>query len=71
MPATTATSGVPRLAAAVAQEEAVTTEEEDTEAAVEEKVVEEKLGEGSNESSSESVNTKLYFGNLPYLCDSA
>ncbi|OIS98901.1 PREDICTED: RNA-binding protein CP33, chloroplastic [Nicotiana attenuata] len=68
---------VPRLAAAVAQEEAaaVTVEEEEAEAvAVEEEVVvEEKGGEGSEESSSEGegVNTKLYFGNLPYLCDSA
>lgn len=60
----------------MAQEEAaaVTVEEEEAEAvAVEEEVVEEKGGEGSEESSSEGegVNTKLYFGNLPYLCDSA
>ncbi|CAN4091047.1 unnamed protein product [Withania somnifera] len=48
---------VPRLAAAVAQEEAAAvTEEEEVPDAVE---------------SSEGVNTKLYFGNLPYLCDSA
>ncbi|KAK4356952.1 hypothetical protein RND71_022562 [Anisodus tanguticus] len=62
---------VPRLAAAVAQEEveaAMTAEEEEAEAAV---MLEEKGGEGSDESSSGSVNTKIYFGNLPYLCDSA
>ncbi|XP_059285867.1 RNA-binding protein CP33, chloroplastic-like [Lycium ferocissimum] len=65
-----------RLAAAVAQEEAeaaVTVEEEEAEveaeAAVEEEVVVEEKGEDSSES--EGVNTKLYFGNLPYLCDSA
>lgn len=57
---------VPRLAAAVAQEEAeaeaaVTEEEEEAEAVV--TAVESSEGEG--------VNTKLYFGNLPYLCDSA
>lgn len=61
---------VPRLAAAVAQEEAeaAVTEEEVEAPAIEE----EKEGEGSDGSSkSEGVNTKLYFGNLPYLCDSA
>ncbi|KAK4356953.1 hypothetical protein RND71_022563 [Anisodus tanguticus] len=68
---------VQRLAAAVAQEEVeavVTAEEEEAEVEVEEEVVvvvEEKGGEDSDESSSGSVNTKLYFGNLPYLCDSA
>ncbi|MCD9639796.1 hypothetical protein HAX54_024519 [Datura stramonium] len=63
---------MPRLAAAVAQEEAeaaVTVEEEEVEAPT--AVEEEKGGEGSDVSSSEGVNTKLYFGNLPYLCDSA
>ncbi|KAK6781121.1 hypothetical protein RDI58_023305 [Solanum bulbocastanum] len=65
---------LPRLAAAVVQEEveaAVTEEEEEVPApAVDEE--EEKVGEGSDGSSeSEGVNTKLYFGNLPYLCDSA
>ncbi|XP_060178544.1 28 kDa ribonucleoprotein, chloroplastic-like [Lycium barbarum] len=65
-----------RLAAAVAQEEAeaaVTVQEEEAEveaeAAVEEEVVAEEKGEDTSES--EGVNTKLYFGNLPYLCDSA
>lgn len=62
---------LPRLSAAVAQEEAeaAVTEEEVPAPAVDE---EEKVGEGSDGSSeSEGVNTKLYFGNLPYLCDSA
>ncbi|KAJ8547175.1 hypothetical protein K7X08_010761 [Anisodus acutangulus] len=46
----------------------MTAEKEEAEAAV---MLEEKGGEGSDESSSGSVNTKIYFGNLPYLCDSA
>ncbi|KAM0056516.1 putative RNA recognition motif domain, nucleotide-binding alpha-beta plait domain superfamily [Helianthus debilis subsp. tardiflorus] len=51
-----------KVSASVAQEEAevsVTDEEEVS-------------GEGGDEAPTESaVNTKLYFGNLPYLCDSA
>ncbi|KAL2463517.1 31 kDa ribonucleoprotein [Forsythia ovata] len=62
-------SRVPRLTAAVVQEEAV-------EAAPVEEVVEEEKG-GKEETSegktaeSAPLNTKLYFGNLPYHCDSA
>ncbi|XP_019180552.1 PREDICTED: 28 kDa ribonucleoprotein, chloroplastic-like [Ipomoea nil] len=52
---------VHRLAAAVAQEEAAVTE---TPAAPEESG-----GDGDDQSS--GVNCKLYFGNLPYNCDSA
>ncbi|XP_059652985.1 28 kDa ribonucleoprotein, chloroplastic [Cornus florida] len=64
---------VPRISAAVAQEEAAAAAAEaeaDAEAvAVEEKEeVSDEGGEGNDES---AVNTKLYFGNLPYLCDSA
>lgn len=58
----------------MAQEEAeaAVTEEEEEEEAPAPAVEEEKEGEGSDGSSeSEGVNTKLYFGNLPYLCDSA
>ncbi|CAN4120635.1 unnamed protein product [Withania somnifera] len=51
---------VPRLAAAVAQEE--------TQAVVAEEEMEAPVVESSED---EGVNTKLYFGNLPYLCDSA
>ncbi|TMW89766.1 hypothetical protein EJD97_016689 [Solanum chilense] len=64
---------LPRLSAAVVQEEAeaAVTEEEVPAPAVDEEEGE-KVGEGSDGSSeSEGVNTKLYFGNLPYLCDSA
>ncbi|XP_057486630.1 28 kDa ribonucleoprotein, chloroplastic-like [Actinidia eriantha] len=55
---------VPRISADVAQEEAA--------AAVEEA---EEVGGGEAEAGQEATNnpisTKLYFGNLPYLCDSA
>ncbi|KAF8401984.1 hypothetical protein HHK36_012935 [Tetracentron sinense] len=58
-----------RISAAVAQEEAAAVQTE----SVEEEIVEEKegeqvLGEGETE---DPLNTKLYFGNLPYNCDSA
>ncbi|XP_076899451.1 28 kDa ribonucleoprotein, chloroplastic-like isoform X2 [Bidens hawaiensis] len=62
-----------RVSASVAQEEAavsVTEEVEETVAVKEEEPV---SGDGGDQSptDSSSVNTKLYFGNLPYLCDSA
>ncbi|KAL2453460.1 RNA-binding (RRM/RBD/RNP motif) family protein [Abeliophyllum distichum] len=58
-------SRVPRLTAAVAQEEAVEA------APVEEEVGgKEETGEGET-AESVPLNTKLYFGNLPYHCDSA
>ncbi|KAF7146290.1 hypothetical protein RHSIM_Rhsim04G0172200 [Rhododendron simsii] len=58
---------VPRVSAAVAQEEAA------VEAAAEEAVEEEVSGggEGEGEGGGAVINTKLYFGNLPYHCDSA
>lgn len=62
-----------RVSASVAQEEAavsVTEEVEETVAVKEEEPVSGDGGEQSPTDSS-SVNTKLYFGNLPYLCDSA
>ncbi|KAM3326899.1 28 kDa ribonucleoprotein, chloroplastic [Capsicum chacoense] len=55
---------VPRLAAAVAQEEVEA-------AAVNEEEEEGEEGSIENSNEGEGVNTKLYFGNLPYLCDSA
>ncbi|GAA0158185.1 hypothetical protein Leryth_006307 [Lithospermum erythrorhizon] len=68
-----------RIIAAVAQEEATAvaaSDEATTEQTVEEEEAEEvkqRTEEVSNEVQEEenSVNTKLYFGNLPYLCDSA
>lgn len=57
-----------RIAAAVAQEEAaVTAPAEEEEPAVEEEVASDEVAASENS----GVNTKLYFGNLPYLCDSA
>ncbi|XP_061355837.1 28 kDa ribonucleoprotein, chloroplastic [Gastrolobium bilobum] len=61
---------VPRISAAVAQEEVLVDAEEDADAGlVEEKDKEVEIGaEGDTES---SVSTKLYFGNLPYSVDSS
>ncbi|XP_057772306.1 RNA-binding protein CP33, chloroplastic-like isoform X2 [Salvia miltiorrhiza] len=53
----------PRITAAVAQEEAAVT------APSEEEVV--AAGDGAAAVENSGPNTKLYFGNLPYLCDSA
>lgn len=60
----------PRLAAAVTEEEAVETVEELQEGAAIQGEGEGE-GEGKKEGDQVQVNTKLYFGNLPYLCDSA
>ncbi|XP_057429264.1 28 kDa ribonucleoprotein, chloroplastic [Lotus japonicus] len=57
---------VPRISAAVAQEEVALAAEAD-DGLVEEKVEEVVAEEEANS----SVNTKLYFGNLPYSVDSA
>ncbi|KAG8369790.1 hypothetical protein BUALT_Bualt14G0050300 [Buddleja alternifolia] len=66
---------VSRISAAVAQEEAAVTApvEEEEPAAVEEteEEKEEVPSDGVAAAESGGVNTKLYFGNLPYLCDSA
>lgn len=51
-----------RIAAAVAQEEAAVTAPAEEPPSEEEEVA---------ASENSGVNTKLYFGNLPYLCDSA
>ncbi|KAI7746486.1 hypothetical protein M8C21_008299 [Ambrosia artemisiifolia] len=58
-----------KVSASVAQEEAeVSVTNEEAVGAMEEEVA----GDGGDEAAVESaVNTKLYFGNLPYLCDSA
>ncbi|KAL1535301.1 28 kDa ribonucleoprotein, chloroplastic-like [Salvia divinorum] len=58
----------PRITAAVAQEEAAVTASEEEETEEEEVVV---AGDEAAEVESSGPNTKLYFGNLPYLCDSA
>ncbi|CAI9771223.1 unnamed protein product [Fraxinus pennsylvanica] len=58
-------SRVPRLTAALAQEEAV-----EAAPVEEEKSGYEETSEGQAAQSA-TVNTKLYFGNLPYHCDSA
>lgn len=71
-----------RITAAVAQEEASLTAEAETqevpaaeEAALTAQVETEEIKEEDEEVSSRGdetpINTKLYFGNLPYLCDSA
>lgn len=64
---------IPRISAAVVEEEAAAVIQ------VEEEGVEEEVREGDEVASEKSeveveaatVNTKLYFGNLPYNCDSA
>ncbi|KAL0286603.1 UNVERIFIED_CONTAM: ribonucleoprotein A, chloroplastic [Sesamum calycinum] len=56
-----------RVSAAVAQEEAAALTAQQPEAEVEEVP----SGGGGAAPESGEVNTKLYFGNLPYLCDSA
>ncbi|KAH0462422.1 hypothetical protein IEQ34_009997 [Dendrobium chrysotoxum] len=53
---------LPRMAAAVAQEEAAAVEKE--------QMVQAEVEEGKEEGEA-MENTKLYFGNLPYHCDSA
>lgn len=64
------------MTAAVASEEAVETDPTEAAAAAEEveeeatQVEDKSDGEGSDQGE-DAVNTKLYFGNLPYLCDSA
>ncbi|XP_024981855.1 31 kDa ribonucleoprotein, chloroplastic [Cynara cardunculus var. scolymus] len=66
---------VMKISASVAQEEAAVTVAEETPEPTEEVVVkeeeEEVSGDGDRTEANSSVNTKLYFGNLPYLCDSA
>ncbi|RDX80558.1 hypothetical protein CR513_38883 [Mucuna pruriens] len=63
---------VPRISAAVAQEEVVVTDEVvDDVGLVEEEKVEENEGEVVPAQDSDSSATKLYFGNLPYSVDSA
>ncbi|KAI3746697.1 hypothetical protein L6452_09136 [Arctium lappa] len=69
---------VMKISASVAQEEAaVSVTEETPEPAAEEVVVKEEeeeeeiSGDGDQTETNSPVNTKLYFGNLPYLCDSA
>ncbi|KAM7488490.1 hypothetical protein LguiB_025974 [Lonicera macranthoides] len=66
----------PRISAAVAQEEAALTAPvaPEEEGVAEEKAEEEVPSGGEGEDDAHStggVNTKLYFGNLPYHCDSA
>lgn len=54
----------------MAQEEAAVSVTEDEEVVVKDE--EQVSGDGGDQASiNSSVNTKLYFGNLPYLCDSA
>ncbi|KAJ7979786.1 RNA-binding family protein [Quillaja saponaria] len=70
-----------RISAAVAQEEVAVTAEAETEAGLidekeeeeeeVEKAGEEELGEVEGQEVDGSLNTKLYFGNLPYSVDSA
>ncbi|GMP77605.1 hypothetical protein CsSME_00033827 [Camellia sinensis var. sinensis] len=66
---------IPRISAAVDQEEAAATpsvEAAPPPAEVEVEVeVEELSSGGDDEEVISTVNTKLYFGNLPYHCDSA
>ncbi|KAI3469855.1 hypothetical protein Pfo_026518 [Paulownia fortunei] len=61
---------VSRIAAAVAQEEAALTAPVEEPPAAEE-AEEEVSSDGAAAAESAGANTKLYFGNLPYLCDSA
>lgn len=58
-----------RVAATVAEEEAVETVQEEVEE--KEAIQGEVEGDDKGGDEVEVVNTKLYFGNLPYLCDSA
>lgn len=59
---------VMKVSASVAQEETAVPVTEDEE----EEKQEEVSGDGSDQAEEKSsVHTKLYFGNLPYLCDSA
>lgn len=59
---------VMKVSASVAQEETAVSVTEDEE----EEKQEEISGDGSDQAEEKSsVHTKLYFGNLPYLCDSA
>lgn len=60
-----------RVSAAVAQEEAAVEAAAPVTEEVEEKAAEEVSGGGEGESGGGATNTKLYFGNLPYHCDSA
>lgn len=64
-----------KISASVAQEEAAVTVTEEAPELAEEVVVKEEeeeiSGDGDQTEANSSVNTKLYFGNLPYLCDSA
>ncbi|KAJ9541708.1 hypothetical protein OSB04_028214 [Centaurea solstitialis] len=65
-----------KISASVAQEEAAVSVAEETAEPVAEEVVvvkeQDKEEEEKDQSEAKSsVNTKLYFGNLPYLCDSA
>ncbi|CAK9167397.1 unnamed protein product [Ilex paraguariensis] len=65
---------LPRISAAVAQEEAAVTapvEEEPVEAEKKQEEGEVVVSTGGEATEDATVNTKLYFGNLPYLCDSA
>ncbi|KAI3723474.1 hypothetical protein L2E82_35077 [Cichorium intybus] len=69
---------VMRISASVAQEEAEVSateeqplEQEEEEVAVQEEVQEVSGDGGDQPEANSSVHTKLYFGNLPYLCDSA
>lgn len=57
-----------RISAAVTQEEAALTAEEKAEVKEEDQQV---SSGGEGEGSSGVINTKLYFGNVPYHCDSA
>ncbi|GFY93091.1 hypothetical protein Acr_08g0014870 [Actinidia rufa] len=57
---------VPRISADVAQEEAAAAVEE-----AEEVGGGEAEAEAGQEATNNPISTKLYFGNLPYLCDSA
>lgn len=59
---------LPRFsAAAITQEEAAATAAEEEE----EQPVAEEVGAGAKAEAEDTANTKLYFGNLPYHCDSA
>ncbi|KAH6770285.1 RNA-binding family protein [Perilla frutescens var. hirtella] len=62
----------PRIAAAVAQEEAALTAPAEDPPPVEEAEEADVLAsDGVAAAENSGANTKLYFGNLPYLCDSA
>nr|XP_010940713.1 28 kDa ribonucleoprotein, chloroplastic isoform X2 [Elaeis guineensis] len=62
-----------RISAAVAQEEATAAVQEEEEEEEEEKETMEESGKGEEVvvAAPAQQNTKLYFGNLPYSCDSA